>query len=81
MAVSVIIGSKLESVSIPFRTIESASNEILPAEVLTAAFARVFTTSLAEGMSSGEAVSLNTSSTSTIVVFPMGEALKNRLHS
>lgn len=71
----------MQGVSIPMRAMDSGSNEKLPAEVLTAAIFRTSTTLLAAGISSAEAVSLNTSATSTVVEFPVGEGLKNRLPS
>ena len=64
-----------ESESTPVTTMDSGSNENPSTEELAAAVAMVFSTSLAEGICSGEAVSLNTSSTS-IVVFPLGDGLK-----
>jgi len=68
----------MESMTIPVTTIDSGSREIPPAEVLAAAVVRVSSTSAVEMVTSGDAVLLKTSSTS-IVVFPLGDGLENRL--
>ena len=68
----------MESVTIPVTTIDSGSKEIPPTEALTAAVVMVSSTSPVEMVTSGDAVLLKTSSTS-IVVFPLMDGLKNRL--
>lgn len=70
----------MESLTIPVTPIDSGSKEIPPAEVLAAAVVMVSSTSAVEMVTSGDAVLLKTSSTS-IAVFPSGDALKNRLPS
>ena len=64
--------------TIPVTTTDSGSKEIPPAEVLAAAFVMVSSTSAVEMVTSGDAVLLKTSSTSN-VVFPSVDGLKNRL--
>ena len=68
----------MECTSIPVTAIESVSIEIPLEQVAAAANLMVFKTSLADGISSGEAVSLNTSSPSIVVVSVVDE-LKHRL--
>ena len=70
----------MENVTIPVTTIDSGSKENPPAEVLVAAVVMVSSTSAVETVTSGDAVLLKTSSTS-IVVFPSMDGLKNRLPS